>query len=75
MPVPATKVASGVKVQTAYAKNVYSNLRMRGYFVDFELMDFDIQKDFFRFSLGGGKSKKYFPSLEPREKEPHGNIG
>eukprot|EP00969_Alexandrium_andersonii_P029664 1295048-Alexandrium_andersonii.AAC.1 len=45
MPVPVTRVTSCAEVQTAYGKNVYSNLRQYGYFVDFQLMDFNNQKN------------------------------
>eukprot|EP00969_Alexandrium_andersonii_P150403 6650967-Alexandrium_andersonii.AAC.1 len=46
-PVPATRVTSRVKVQTAYVENVYSNLRQHGYFVDFQLLGFNKQKNLY----------------------------
>eukprot|EP00969_Alexandrium_andersonii_P038271 1676829-Alexandrium_andersonii.AAC.1 len=39
---------------------------MNGYFVDSQLVDFNHQKELFKYSLSMGKCKKYHPRLEAR---------
>eukprot|EP00969_Alexandrium_andersonii_P138002 6103530-Alexandrium_andersonii.AAC.1 len=58
-----------------------SNLRQYGYFVDFQLMDFDDQNGLWEHALSMHKNKKYFPVFkvpksdifgkeEPKEQSP-----